>query len=114
MIEIFKKPKLEKGQRYSVELYPKKESVEAAYLGFSKSTGKHIFQTRQKKSRLFLLLDDIWIMEEEGKVTYKPVSTSVVEKIATDDFKDFSDEEKSKLLKIIMDSGVDFLSFANL
>jgi len=100
MVETFKKPKLEKGKTYRVEQYPEEEILESIYLGLSER--EHVFKI---KSNGFIIAEDHWIMEANGIITYMPISSSGIRKLTKDSIQIFSDQEKSRLLKILADVG---------
>ena len=81
-----KKPKLVVGEEYQVELYPSGEKRSAKYLGVNEKD--HIFSIQEEKDIAYVILNDHWIIEAEGFLTYKPISSASV------DFKHRSDLER--------------------
>jgi len=114
------KPKLEVGKEYLVSLYPIAIGVRAKYLGHKDkeipyiATDFFVFEENGEKN--YILMEDNWMREIEGRITYTPISSSVVDKITEKDLKEEQDEKLmrhidkqtfSKLLKILRDLGED-------
>jgi len=75
-METAVKLKLEKGREYEVELYPQDEIIRAKYIG--KRLEKHVFKDINGSAIWYTFLDDDWIIERGGIITYKSVSSFAV------------------------------------
>ncbi len=104
MQEYFKKPALTKGNVYRVEKYPNGEIEEAEYLGLSETKREHVFKKRGKQNE-FIIARDHWIMELDGIVTYKPISSFSMMHLTKDRIQIFPESERSRLVKILADVG---------
>lgn len=101
MTEEIRKPELEKGSFYTIEMYPSDSLVETKYLG--QSGNIHVFKGEMVSG--FILVDDDCIYEEKMTITPRPGSlvgfrwlTKPIDKIEPV-------EERSRLAKILTDVG---------
>jgi len=125
--QIETKPKLEKGKEYELELYPTEKKVKARYLGHSKREydGKsfiddNVFVFDDGGKRTYAFVDNHWMIEDKGAITYTSVSSASIrrttEKYLKEEFPNMgttkealegSKREASRLLKILRDLGED-------
>ena len=125
--QIETKPRLEKGKEYKLELYPSNKKVKAKYLGYSKReyNGKgfiddNVFVFDDTGKRTYAFVDNHWMIEEEGIITYTSVSSAPIrratEKYLKEEFPNMgttkealegNKREASRLLKILRDLGED-------
>ena len=68
--------KFEEGKNYSIELYPTQKIVEAIYDKEHNTT--HIFQSEED----YVLVDNHWVKERDGKITYSPFSSAPIQRIS--------------------------------
>ncbi|MEK6936771.1 MAG: hypothetical protein AABW58_01740 [Nanoarchaeota archaeon] len=97
--EYYKKPDLKKGEAFKIKGYPENP---ATYLGFSESTGAHVFHSSQPE--VFFLVLDNWIMEEDGKITNKPTCLLGIERI-TQQKLERDMQAKRRLTRILSETG---------
>ena len=97
-MEIIAKPELEKGKEYEVELYPKIERVKATYVGGRLS--KQVFKETKGSAVWYIFLDNNWIKEINGIITYKSISSFSVARVGKGQL-----EEISKLIDILNELG---------
>jgi len=66
-------PLLQEGREYSIELYPRKKVVSGVYLGQAEVHGtQNVFRTKKGE---IALVNNHWMQVDNGKVSYKPISS---------------------------------------
>ena len=110
MIEFFKKTELKKGSTYNTEFFPDKVILES-FKYFGQSNRTHVFEgkieikTGVPIAEGFILLEDHWMMEIDGVITYKPISSFAIEWHRKEDIEKEAPEVKSRLIKILAEVG---------
>lgn len=98
--ETREKPKLEVGKEYEIELYPGEEKKKAKYLGI---LGKdHFFRftgdKRIEDEREYIIMDDQWLTEDDGSLSYLEISSKPVFSFTVSDMNSKLDHGKREVL----------------
>ena len=105
--------KLIKGQEYDVQHYPSKVTSGTEYIGNKKMTigtgcfFLHVFKFKENNEKRYIFMDEHWIDEEDGVITYNINSSTPVRILSKDipDPKANVKTERSKLLEILKNLG---------
>ncbi len=64
--------KLNKMQNYEIRLYPGQVILEGKYL--NQLGGTHVFEHEKKGEKHYILVENHWMVKEEGIITHKDIS----------------------------------------
>ena len=88
-------PKLEAGEEYDVQLYPKEEKKKAKYLGI---LGKDHFFSFTGDERGYIIMDDHWLTNNDGTLSYLEISSAAVFSFTISDMNSKLNHDKRKAL----------------
>jgi len=98
------KPTLAKGRNYQIKGYPKSDiQLTARYLGNGVLEGfgeNHVFVEEEKDNRTYVFMNDHWLREIDGFLTYSPISSSSLLFITSKQIKELPEPSKLDRRKI--------------